>query len=151
MGWGGSEGGGGCLSSALDWTSGKGRRSLDLTLAVLLPASQPLSSCPVKAARGPILISRLNVLITSDWCHNLSHLFVWGQRKAGGVLRQKCTRKPFLFFKMVDSGTTGAETAVEKHLWALNILCRGFGIAWRRAGTTFNLFQDRRYGFVQTD
>lgn len=77
-----------------------------------------------------------------------------GGGRAGGVFWQESTRqeRPFLFFKMVDSGVKkGPETAAEKHLGALNILCRGFGIAWSGAGTTFHLFQDRRYGQGRTD
>lgn len=69
-----SEGGGGGVGAC------PGRCSLDLTPAGRLPASRHFSSCPVTAAGGPILISRLNVLITGDWCRNLIHLFRW----AGG-------------------------------------------------------------------
>lgn len=69
-----------------------------------VPARQQL---PVRAARGPILISHINLLIASDCGRNLIHLLLRGRRKAGGVLRHKCTRRPSLFFKMVDSGKTG--------------------------------------------
>lgn len=79
------------------------RHSLDLTPLGLLPASQHFSSCPVKAAGEAILISRLNILITSDV---ISFICLDGGG-GGGVFGRKCTRRPFLFFKMVDSGENG--------------------------------------------
>lgn len=73
--------------------------------------------------------------------------------RAGGVFWQESTRqeRPFLFFKMLDSGEKGAQRQRLKSFGGLSIYCVGVWIAGSRAGTTFHLFQDRRYGQGRTD
>lgn len=106
-----------------------GRHSLDLTPLGLLPASQHFSSCPVKAAGEAILISRLNILITSDVISFICLDGEGGGGSAGRVVSSGRNSRGGLFFslKWWTAAKMGPETVAEKHLGALNILCRGLG------------------------
>lgn len=76
-----------------------------------------------------------------------------GGGRVGGVFWQESTRqeRPFLFFKMLDGGEKGPRDSGWKAFGGSQYTVSGFGIAWSRAGTTFHLFQDRRYGQGRTD
>lgn len=85
-----------------------------------------LQQLPVKAARGPISISRLSLLITSDRGRNLVHLFFAGPAQHGWCPQAETHTEALSFFKKRWTAAKREQRQRLKSIWgALNILCRG--------------------------